>query len=63
MKEELRRRGWRESEVKERRNDPEKLEMEARLRKETTLTVKGNSTPDKSWQFQKCQCKPASMDA
>jgi putative transposase len=41
MKEELRRRGWRESELKERRkNDAEKLEIAARLRKETTLTVK-----------------------
>jgi putative transposase len=41
LKEELRRRGWQEIELEERRkNDPEKLEIAARLRKETTLTVK-----------------------
>ena len=39
--EELTRRGWREAELTHRRkNDPDKLEIAARLRRETTLSVK-----------------------
>ena len=39
--EELRRRGWKEADLgKRRKNDPGKLEMAARLRRETTLTIK-----------------------
>jgi REP element-mobilizing transposase RayT len=39
--EELRRLGWREADLKSRRkNDPDKLELGARLRRETTLTIK-----------------------
>lgn len=38
--EELRRRGWKEAEIRERRkNDPDKLEIAGRLRRETTLTI------------------------
>ena len=38
---ELRRRGWKEGDLAERRkNDPDKLEIAARLRRETTLSVK-----------------------
>ncbi|HEV2456502.1 MAG TPA: hypothetical protein VGY98_19725 [Verrucomicrobiae bacterium] len=38
--EELRRRGWKELDLKERRkNDPDKLEIAGRLRRETTLTI------------------------
>ena len=38
--EELRRRGWKEVDLKERRkNDPDKLEIAGRLRRETTLTI------------------------
>ena len=41
VKEELKRRGWAEAELKRRRkNDMEKLEIGARLRRETTLTIK-----------------------
>jgi REP element-mobilizing transposase RayT len=41
IKEEMRRRGWKELDLKERRrNDPDKLEMAARLRRETTLTIR-----------------------
>jgi hypothetical protein len=39
--EELKRLGWKEAELKSRRkNDPDKLEIGARLRRETTLTIK-----------------------
>lgn len=39
--EELKRRGWKEAELAARRkNDPEKLELAARLRRETTLSLK-----------------------
>jgi len=39
--EELKRRGWKEGELAARRkNDPEKLAMAARLRRETTLSIK-----------------------
>ncbi len=39
--EELSRRGWQEADLERRRkNDPDKLEMAARLRRETTLSVK-----------------------
>jgi hypothetical protein len=42
LKEELRGRRWREKELEARRkNDPEKLEIAAKPRKEKTLTVKG----------------------
>ena len=38
---ELRRLGWREGDLEERRkNDPDKLEIAARLRRKTTLSVK-----------------------
>ena len=41
MKEELRRLGWRETDLANRRkNDPAKLAIGARLRRETTLTLK-----------------------
>jgi hypothetical protein len=41
VKEELKRRGWKEADLKVRRkNDVEKLEIGARLRRETTLTIK-----------------------
>ena len=39
--EDLKRLGWKEADLKSRRkNDPDKLEMAARLRRETTLTIK-----------------------
>jgi hypothetical protein len=39
--EELKRLGWKEADLKSRRkNDPDKLEIAARLRRETTLTIK-----------------------
>ncbi len=39
--EELRRRGWREAELRQRRkSDPGKLAVAARLRRETTLSIK-----------------------
>jgi hypothetical protein len=39
--EELKRLGWKEADPKSRRkNDPDKLEIAARLRRETTLTIK-----------------------
>jgi hypothetical protein len=39
--EELKRLGWKEADLKSRRkNDPDKLELAARLRRETTLTIK-----------------------
>ena len=39
--EELKRRRWKEADLAHRRkNDPEKLEIGARLRRETTLTIK-----------------------
>jgi REP element-mobilizing transposase RayT len=39
--EELKRLGWKEADLKSRRkNDPDKLEIGARLRRETTLTIK-----------------------
>jgi hypothetical protein len=41
LAEELKRLGWKEAELKSRRkNDPDKLEIAARLRRETTLTIK-----------------------
>jgi hypothetical protein len=41
MAEELRRHGWAEDDLERRRkNDPDKLEIAARLRRETTLSVK-----------------------
>jgi REP element-mobilizing transposase RayT len=41
LAEELRQRGWREADLRQRRkNDPDKLEIAARLRRETTLSVK-----------------------
>ena len=41
LAEELSRRGWREADLDQRRkNDPDKLEIAARLRRETTLSVK-----------------------
>ncbi len=39
--EELKRRGWKAADLKRRRkSDPDKLEIGARLRRETTLTIK-----------------------
>ena len=45
LAEELARRGWEEAELKQRRmNDPEKLEITARLRRETILSIKAIGT-------------------